>query len=437
VNNLAYHDKLTGLYNRTYFEEVLKLEFEYRDFAPSMFAILCLDLDNFKNINDTCGHNVGDKLLIQIAQGIKDVISDKHIVSRIGGDEFTIILRNVSTHNEIKEYADNLVNSLNRQINIYGNLFDVSASIGIAISQKDGYGIDELFKNADIAMYSAKNAGKGIYKFFNISMKENVIEKLNIETKLRDAIKNNELYLYYQPQINLKTMKITGFEALLRWNSHTFGNVSPEKFIPIAESNGQIISIGKWVLNEACKFGNKLNKLGLSNVYISVNISIVQLLSDSFLETVKNIIKETEMPPEFLELEITETLLMESFESVLNILDTLREMGIKISLDDFGKGYSSLTYLKHLPISTLKLDKLFIDDISLYTNKKGVTGLIVSIAHEMEMKVIAEGVEKKEQLDYLKTHNCDMIQGFLISKPLSEKDAIQMLNDKNSEKYAL
>lgn len=429
IFNMAYYDSLTGLPNRRYFEKILKniLAFNENSYKDNKGIVLFLDLDNFKNINDTLGHDVGDKLLKIIANKLKEVLRKEDIISRFGGDEFLILQPNINTYEEAVE-------SVNRIIDIFKDLWIlgehklyITPSIGITVYPDDGEDVNIILRNADTAAYDAKFSGKNGYKFFEKSMFDQMLRKTEVEKALREAVKNNEFELYYQPQVEVSTGRIVSLEALARWKNPKLGFVSPVEFIPIAEETGLIVDIGEWVIRAACKQNKEWKNKGYCYDTIAVNVSSLQLRQRGFVELVKNILKEIGLKPEFLELEITESVLMESLEKSVEILNELRKIGVKTALDDFGTGYSSLNYLMKIPIDTLKIDKTFIDNVSTNYSQKSIIEGIIIIAHEMALDVVAEGVEVKEQLKILADKKCDKIQGYLFSKPYEAKDIEKIL----------
>lgn len=421
----AYYDSLTDLPNRLSLYETFSKHLEEE--SNVNIAFLFIDSDNFKLINDTMGHSVGDKLIIQIGERLKKLFGNE-TVYRLGGDEF-IVCCYFENIEKVEQCANEIIESIKTSFEIDSSILHITVSIGISIYPKDGESADELMRNADIAMYRAKASGKNRYVFYSDDMKEIVRERMLIEKNLRKALKNNEFLLYYQPQLDLEKEEISGFEALIRWNSPELGFVSPDRFIGISEETHLIIAIGEWVLKTACLFIKQLHEKGYPNLTISVNVSILQLMQDDFVDTVMEVLDLTKLEPKYLELEITESVLMESYQIISNKLNKLKGLGVKIALDDFGQGYSSLSYLKQLPIDTLKIDKTFIDCITNEDSCENITGMIVKIGRMMKMTIVAEGVEKQQQMDYLINHNCQKIQGYLISKPLNSDKAIEFLKE--------
>ncbi len=418
----AYHDLLTGLPNRLSLYEKMS---KYLDGNPdTRIAMLFIDLDNFKMINDTMGHTYGDQLLIYLGKRLSSLMVEKYEVHRLGGDEFIVCCYDFDNRSEICRLAEEILESFESPVILGDSMLHITVSIGVSVFPEDGANPDELLQSADIAMYKAKLSGKNRFVFYDEDMKKHVHERMTIEKHLRDALKNHELLLYYQPQISIDCGKICGFEALLRWNNPELGFIPPLKFISIAEETQLIIPIGEWVLREACSFLKRVQSSGNMDLIMAVNISILQLLQDNFVEMVLKTLEETGLQATCLELEITESVLMESYDIVTQKLNRLREAGIRIALDDFGQGYSSLSYLQKLPIHTLKIDKLFIDSIIAKETKTDLTGTIIDIGRKMGLTILAEGVETEEQLNYLKKHQCHKVQGYYYSRPLPYQDAL-------------
>jgi diguanylate cyclase (GGDEF)-like protein/PAS domain S-box-containing protein len=418
INNLQYYDALTEIPNRKLFINTLESEIIVAKDREVKHAVLFIDLDNFKEINDTLGHDYGDKLLKGVAISLKESIREEDFISRVGGDEFFILMRNIEDCTEVTSLCEKLLFSLNNEINIDDKHVYTSASVGITIFPEDGNETSTLLINADTAMYSAKYSGKAKYSFFNKSMSDIVIRRVKIEKGLRLALKNDEFEIYYQPQIDIVNNKIKGFEALLRWDSLELGRLSPVEFIPVAEQCGLIIPIGNWIMKTVYLQNNLWKNKGYLYETIAINLSAIQLESDKFGETLRKIIDQTKINTKFIELEITESILMKDFEKSIKLLTEIRDLGINIALDDFGTGYSSLSYLKQLPINTLKIDKSFIDNISTNKREKAIVDGIIQLAQKIGLDVIAEGVESKDQIQLLKAMGCNQIQGYYFSKPL-------------------
>lgn len=428
IKYLANYDSLTNLPNRNLLNEKISKAFKEAKTNESKAALLYLDLDNFKTVNDMLGHNYGNILLKEISNKLKECVSDKDTVSRLGGDEFSILLPNIIESNYVIEVAEKINDLFKQPYILNGQEFFISVSTGIAVYPDDGEDAELLMKNADTAMYSRKNSGKNGYEFYNRNMKNKVVERIQMENYLRHAIERDELVVYYQPQVDLSTGKISGFEALIRWNNPLKGMISPMEFIPIAEETGLIIEIDEWVLFTACKQTKLWQDMGY-NFNIAVNLSAKHFRQANLVENINSIIAETGINPRYVELEITETTAMENITDTIKTLKRFRDNGITISLDDFGTGYSSLNYLKRLPIDVLKIDKEFIYDIKEQEKQEEIVNIIISLAHSMNLKVVAEGVETVDKLNFLKEHNCDKVQGYYFSKPLN-KEGIEELIEK-------
>ena len=421
----AYHDQLTGLQNRR--SLIKNLNELVNSEAKGKVALLILDVDNFKYINDTMGHYFGDNLLMKVSERFESLVEDDCKLYRLGGDEFVILLEDFDELATIERLAIKLLKGCTSGFNVgLINVF-ISISIGISLHPEHGDNLDELLKNADIAVYKAKETGKNRIIFYNKPMNEAISERALLEKHLRTALDNNEFVLHYQPQWDIDTKKVCSLEALIRWNSPELGVVSPLKFISIAEDTHLIIPIGEWVLKSACLFLKRLHLQGYEDMSMSVNISMLQLIQDDFVDKVMEILDKFKLDPKYLELEITESILMESYEDIAEKLKILKGKGVKIALDDFGKGYSSLNYLKQLPISTLKIDKSFVDTILIDEIDKSLTDLIIRIGRTMDLCVVAEGVETQEQFDYLKSHKCSKIQGYFFSRPVPEEAVIEAI----------
>lgn len=433
VRKIAYADALTGLPNRLHFNERINTEMDKARRGEASGSVMFVDLDDFKNINDVFGHSQGDALLIMAGKRIMDKFGDGAFVARIGGDEFVIILPGVSDRSRIADIADKIVKELCIAYKVGGEVFVVSASIGIAIYPYDGNTTDEILKNADNAMYTAKKKDKNCWCFYEPAMQAEALERMVLRNSLHYAIERGELSLKYQPLVTTKQKVIVGFEALLRWNSPEHGFVSPARFIPLAEQSGLIHQIGAWVLKEACDFARRLTASGHENVYIAVNISGKQIAEDNFVSIVRSAIEGAGIKPEQVELEITESYLMVSMEDAVRKFGELRDMGVRLALDDFGTGFSSLTYLWNLPANTLKIDKSFIDIILQDISKAHIVTSIIKMAHDLNMIVVAEGVEYRQQYVYLFDNSCDVIQGYYISKPVRELEATRLLGDMRNE----
>lgn len=424
---MAYYDALTGLPNRTMFTEILENELADARKNRAKGAVLFIDLDNFKNVNDTLGHDYGDKLLELIANRLKRNNSDNCTICRFGGDEFIIIKPRYNNRDDVSEFAEGILKEFKESFEVHDKFIDATISIGIAMYPEDGIEVNAILKNADTAMYRAKGSGKNTYVFFNKEMYHGLEKKAKIISILKQAIKNNEFQLYYQPQFDINSRKIIGFEALIRLHNKELGFIPPSEFIPIAEEIGMINEIGRWCLYTACMKNKEWKDKGYDYDCIAVNISSIQFQQKDFLKSIKDTLINTGLKPEYLCIEITESVLMERLEENIGVLNELRNMGVKISLDDFGTGYSSLNYLRKMPIDELKMDKSFIEGICLNPKEESITEGIIQMAHRMELEVVAEGVEDEKQLMLLSEKSCDIVQGYLLSKPIPDNKAEQLL----------
>lgn len=423
MEKMAYYDLVTNLPNWNFFSKKLnEYTSNYASNNLGRFAVFKIDLDNFKTVNDTYGHEYGDKLLKAMGESIQRNLGRDFVVSRTGGDEFLILQPRINNKSDAVDTAEKLLNTLNGLWEIDEKEFFAAISIGITIYPDDSSECAEILRNVDIAVNKAKDLGKNLYKFFEFSMHDEIMRKAELEKQLRNAIKCNEFMLYYQPQVNVENRKIVSFEALIRWNNKKFGWISPEEFITLAEETGLIIPIGEWVFRTACLQDKEWKEQGYVYDFISVNVSAIQLQKSDFVNVVKKILQETNTKPESLEIEITESVMMESLDLNLNALNELRSMGLRVALDDFGTGYSSLNYLKSLPINTLKIDKTFVDGLCKNSYEEIITEQIIKLAHKMNLEVVAEGVELEEQLKSLEGKNCNKIQGYYFAKPLPPEE---------------
>ena len=426
TNRLAFHDTLTGLPNRAHLNVRLEEEMKKtRSAASAVGAVMFIDLDDLKTVNDSFGHSCGDEIIKAAAAQIAGVVGPDSFVARVGGDEFIVILPGEENHNRIAQIADMVMSASHREYDISGRNIHMSASIGVTVYPTDGNNVEEILKNADSAMYAAKAAGRNCWRFYNPGLLKDAYDKMLMTSSLRRALTRGELYLQYQPQFSLISMKIVGFEALLRWNSQEHGMVSPVRFIPMAEQSGMIHPIGQWVLEEAVLFAKELASRGLSGLHVAVNVSPRQLAADDFVEIVRRCIADASIRPSLLEIEITENTLIESLEDSTRKLNELSDQGVRLSLDDFGTGYSSLTYLRNLPVGTLKIDKSFIDKMLQDREQENFVKSIIDMAHALGLNVVAEGVETDLQLQKLAQFDCDCIQGYVFSRPVSKEEALR------------
>lgn len=422
ISNLTYYDPLTELPNKLLFNNQISHEIERAAREKSKVAILILDIDKFENINNTLGHDVGDKLLKSVSERISMYFGENTLISRIGEDKFAILLVDIEDEKSVIETAQKVLSLVKKSWIVDKYRFYITAGIGIAIYPEDAQDSKTLFRNAYSAMQKSKKTGQDTYQLYDQSMNDRLIDQLNLDSSMHNALNRGEFHIYYQPLINVVTGEISGCEALLRWNNPELGTVPPAKFIPIAETNGLIIPIGEWVLRTACRQNKLWQDAGYQPIRVSVNISAVQLMQENFIDMVSDVLRETNLSPEYLELEITESVAAKNPEFISSILYKLKEMGVHIALDDFGTGYSSLNYLKNFPINNLKIDKSFIQDIDTNSTNASIVTIILTIGHSLKLNVTAEGVENEIQYDILKKECCDLIQGFLFSKPVSKKE---------------
>lgn len=417
----AFYDSLTNLPNRDWFTERLTDAVERVKRNPDyQFAVLYLDLDNFKKVNDCLGHLIGDRLLIAVAQRLSQVFRSCDTIARLGGDEFGIVLESLHGANQSCKVAERVIKSLSAPFIIEGNTILAGCSIGIVIDTA-GYQIDDLIRNADIAMYRAKGKGGGCYEVFDREMHRQVVEAFQLEGELRTAIAKNQLVVHYQPIVALPKQEISGFEALVRWNHPDRGLVSPSEFIPIAEETGSIVQIDLWVLKETCKQLKiwQETQLYAPEVSVSINFSSQDFVAPDLVDRIASILNETKIDPYKIKLEITETALIENTKYAAEVLTKLKALGVALSLDDFGKGYSSLSYLQQFPLDVLKIDRCFVRELNHNSKNATITKALIQIAHQLKLTVIAEGVETEAELAFLLENNCDNIQGYYFSPPLA------------------
>lgn len=446
LNQLAYYDTLTGLPNRLLFMEQLKQVIETANRCQRKAALLFIDLDNFKRINDTLGHSIGDDLLKIAADRIikclriSDIVSRSptiEMAARLGGDEFTVILPELDKEEYAAVIAKRIRETLAQPITLDGYNIIVTPSIGIAIFPQDGDTLETLLKNADLAMYYSKRIGPNTFTYYQESMNARALKRMTIETHLRQAFDRNEFSLHYQPQFDLIRGELSGMEALLRWHNWELGNVPPDEFISIAEESGLIVAIGEWVMRTACRQLAEWVDQKLPLKKISVNVSVKQFIHKNFLEMIRQVLVETGLNSKNLEIEITESLLMKDTQEISKILDELKKMNVGIAVDDFGTGYSSLSRIKEMPIDCLKIDRSFVNAISGSIQDQSVISAIIAMAEGMNLRVVAEGVETADQADFLRRKKCQEVQGFLYSRPLSTQQAdifLKQRSEKNGNK---
>jgi diguanylate cyclase (GGDEF)-like protein/PAS domain S-box-containing protein len=424
IRRLAFYDSLTGLPNRAAFLDRLQHALSLALREGRQVALLFLDLDNFKDVNDTQGHDFGDRLIRAVAERLSACMRESDSLARLGGDEFVMVLTAISDQESAALAAGRLLSIFDRPFLMECRQIYSSASIGIALYPDDGLDADALFKCADTAMYHAKTEGKANYRFFSPEMNRRVMRRVALESSLRQGIEKGEFFLHYQPQWDLKAARILGVEALLRWQSPELGSLMPSEFIPFAENSGQIIALGEWAIRAACVQAREWALAGLGKLRMAVNISGMQFRQPDFLEMIGKIIRETGIAPEVLELEFTESVVMEHADKTIDTLMALKRMGLRLSIDDFGTGYSSLSYLKHFPIDRIKIDRSFVADLDHSSDAGAIVEAIIFLAHSLNLKVLAEGVETTDQLHFLMTRNCDEVQGFHLAMPMPPEDLV-------------
>jgi diguanylate cyclase (GGDEF)-like protein len=429
IEFLAYHDTLTTLPNKLAFLDYMNATLFNSDASEKTHAVYFVDLDNFKTVNDTLGHEYGDALLVKTAHLLTSIIGDNGMLARAGGDEFLLFREDILSKEEAVDFASRIIESFRTPLDLDGETIYVSMSIGISIYPENGLSPRTLIKNSDIAMYKSKDTGKNKFTLFDTTMEEELNRNTLITEILRGAIDNRDIYLQYQPLIELESNNIIGFEALMRIQNERLGLLNPSEFIPIAEESGLIIELSAWLIREACTFTKKLIDLGSKPRLVSVNISSIQINRPGFIGMLSEILEETQLPPMYLELEITESTLVSSLMDATKLLNNLQELGVKVSLDDFGTGYSSLNYLTKMPIDTLKIDKSFIDSICISEKDSRIAESIIQLAHSLDIKVVAEGVESEDQLALLRARHCDIIQGFIYSPPLHPTRLLEMIRE--------
>lgn len=429
MKKLAYTDYLTELPNRTAFTEMLdNIILTIRN--EEIIALMDIDIDNFKDINDSQGHSYGDELLLDITHRLKQVLDENDYLGRIGGDEFIILTQNLDDILSYEDKIQKIKNVFRTPFVLLAKEYFITVSIGVAFAPRDGKTSQALIKNVDSAMYMAKANGKNTHAYYDASFNQKLTEKIEIQFELRKAMEQNELVLYYQPQLDLDTMEVVGFEALIRWNHPTKGLLYPDEFISLAEENGLIVPIGRWVLKTACLQLKQWTDQ-YPDITVAINLSPKQFKDKNLLNMIYDIINETGVNPKNLEFEITETVALEDIEYTNAIIRELNKVGVKFSLDDFGTGYSSMSYLKKLPISNLKIDKSFLDSGMVDISDQKIIQAIITLARNLNMNVIAEGVETVDQEAFLKESDCDKVQGYLYSKPVPTDKAILLLKNKD------
>jgi diguanylate cyclase (GGDEF)-like protein len=422
VEYLAYHDNLTELPNRALFSRLLTQGMHHARRYEKQLALLFLDLDHFKAINDSLGHDAGDELLQELGRRLRESVRESDIVARLGGDEFVILLPEIKEGAQVQPVADKILTAVGRPFTLAGQEFRVTVSVGGALYPLDGEDEQTLMKNADTAMYYAKERGRNNFQFYSEKLNSDSLERLALESSMRKALQNNEFRLYYQAKHDVRSGRVTGIEALLRWQHPDLGLIAPMQFIPLAEENGLIVPIGRWVFDTALRQNVAWQKEGFPRLGMAVNLSARQFLDDNLVLDIRDALRETGMDPELLELEITETMIMHDMQATTRILHELKQMGVRIAIDNFGTGYSSLSKLKGFPLDTIKIDSSFIHDVVSGSEERSLTEAIIELGKSLGFTVVAEGVESKEQVDYLRLHSCDQYQGFYINKPMPAEE---------------
>jgi len=427
IEYLASHDSLTSLPNREMFNELLHHAIEAARRHQRRFAVLFIDLDRLKIINDSLGHDAGDILLVEIGKRLRQNLRSSDVVARLGGDEFIVILEETAERSDVDGIARDLLSVLSEPLQLSGHECHTTASIGIAMYPLDGSDVQTLTKNADMAMYLAKEDGKNGFRFFTKEIKNQSIERLMLETALRHALELNQFALHYQPKVDMATGQITGVEALLRWTHPDLGVLPPMQFIPLAEETGLIVPIGRWVLKEACAQNMAWQRRGLRPISMAVNLSPRQFADDHLLQDIDEALAASGLSPELLQLEITESMVMRNVSRAIKVLDAIQSRGIRLAIDDFGTGYSSMSLMKQFPIDTIKIDRSFVRDLQKDSEDQAIAQAIISMGKALGMTIIAEGVETTEQETFLRDHDCDEMQGFLFSKAVPPQQLADLL----------
>ena len=449
IHNLAYYDLVTGLPNRAHLYDMIALAQSRSEKQSSKFALLFLDLDHFKQVNDTLGHNAGDLLLRKVSSRLKHAIRQRpshptviqpesnkantEVIARLGGDEFVVLVDYVDRVEDAAYVARRICKTLSKSFNLEGNEVRITTTIGISLFPDDGTSADMLLKHADVAMYHAKEQGRNGYQFYSQSIHQLALERFAMERDLRETLERDGFHLEYQPKLELKSNEITGLEALVRWEHPERGKVSPADFIPLAEETGLIVPLGEWVLKTACEQMVSWLDEGIPPFIMAVNCSAIQLVRTDMASVIKEVLDNTGLNPAYLEIELTESLLMQDVEEGIVILQALKDLGLHVSIDDFGTGFSSLSYLKRLPVDKLKIDQSFVKDLTTDPGDAAIVTSMITLAHNLDLTVIAEGVESPEQLGFLRAERCDEIQGYYISKPMPADDFSEWMHSRQED----
>lgn len=426
----AHHDALTNLPNRTLFQDRLNHALRKCSRSAGKLAIFYMDLDGFKTINDSLGHLTGDELLVQVSHRLEEALREADTVARVGGDEFIVLLEDIEGHAEVVHLAERVLDVFRKPFFLQGQELYITTSIGVAIYPGDGETEELLIRNADIAMYKAKDQGRNNFHFYTSSLERLAKHRLSLETKLRNAVKTQDFQLYYQPKVSLVDGSLKGFEALLRWETSDMGFIGPDTFIPVAEATGMILPLGQWVVEEAARQARAWYDIGFTDVYIAVNLSAKQFQQVDIFRQVMDAIDAVELPHKNFAVEITESMIMQNVRGAIDVLADFRKKGITVCMDDFGTGYSSLNYLKTLPIDILKIDRTFIKDIAESPDDRAIASSIITLGHNLGLKVVAEGVEDEVHVAFLKEQRCDIAQGYYYSKPLPAAEVIAKFKPK-------
>jgi diguanylate cyclase (GGDEF)-like protein len=425
---LSYHDALTGLPNLLLLQDRLQQAMAYSSRAGTKVALMVVDIDRFKAINDFLGHNAGDKMLVEVAKRLKGCMRGEDTVSRKGGDDFLLLLTNLAEPDAVITFLGELLSHFHAPFQIEDKEMTISVSVGVAIYPEDGVDFGTLLRKADMAMYRAKEAGRNTYRFFNEEMNDDALEKITLSSGLRRGLEAKQFTLHYQPQIELSSGKLVGAEALIRWKHPDLGLVSPGRFIPVAEETGLIVEIGDWVLREACREAARWRQAGLTEPLVAVNLSALQFKRGDIEQSVTNALTASGLDPWMLELELTESILIRDTENVLATVKRLKLMGVKLSIDDFGTGYSSLSYLKRFEVDKLKIDQSFIRNLTTDQEDAAIVRAIIQMARSLGLRTIAEGVETKQVSDHLRLYHCDEVQGYFYGRPMPAEDFMAFIS---------